>query len=245
MAQPGTPTSRDRLVAAVGTVALQAGLLAVLITGLDIDISEIPSQALKVYDLATDPPPPPPPPEEIPADRTEEKEGAAAPPNLRSKPTPVIAPKPRIKVPPKMVAARDKSPIEGLDPSAGASDRAGPGTGSGGFGTGTGSGRSGLGGGSGIGARARRVRGGLSFQKDYPRAARKVGAQGSVSVCIAIGADGRVTGCTVTGSSGNGDLDRTTCSLIVKRFHYTPARNSSGQAIASVENTIFDWRLLP
>lgn len=88
------------------------------------------------------------------------------------------------------------------------------------------------------------MRGGLSFERDYPRAARAIRAQGNVGVRIAIAADGRVSGCTVTRSSGNADLDRTTCSLIVKRFRYAPARDASGRAIPSTENTAFDWRLL-
>jgi len=242
VAQAGSPPTRDRLVAAIGAAALQAGLLFALITGLNIDLKAVPARVLKVYDLALDPPPLPV--EEIVAEtRTEEKEGAAAPPNLRAKPTPIVAPKPPIPVPSRVVAAPEPSPIDGPDPSAGASDRAGPGTGAGGIGSGTGSGGAGTGGGSG-GARAQHVRGALSFQRDYPRAARAVRAEGTVSVRIDIAADGRVSGCRVTRSSGNGDLDRTTCGLIVKRFRYTPARDSGGRAIPSSENTAFDWRLL-
>jgi protein TonB len=198
MARAGTARNHDRLIAATATGALQAGLLYALITGLNIDIAAIPAEVLKVYDITQDPPPPPV--EAVEQARTEEEEGAAAPPNLRAKPTPVVAPPPRVQlpVPPKIVASPVPSPIDGPDPSAGASDRAGPGTGAGGVGTGTGSGGAGTGGGSG-GSGARRVRGSLSFERDYPRAARAIRAEGTVYVRISIAADGRVSACALRG----------------------------------------------
>ncbi|MBA3678354.1 MAG: energy transducer TonB [Sphingosinicella sp.] len=245
MARAGTAPNHDRLKAGLAAGVLQVGLVYGLIVGLNVDMTSVPNEVLKVYDILQDPPTPPPEPILPERTKTDEEEGAAAPPNLRARPTPVVAPPTPIPVRSKIVASPAPSPVDGPDASAGASARPGPGTGAGGVGTGTGSGGAGTGSGSGGGSEARRVRGALSFERDYPRAARAIRAEGRVFVRIGIAADGRVSGCTITRSSGNGDLDRTTCRLIVQRFRYAPARDQSGQPIAATESTSFDWRLLP
>ncbi|HEY0413036.1 MAG TPA: energy transducer TonB, partial [Allosphingosinicella sp.] len=163
--------------------------------------------------------------------RTKAPEGAAAPPNLRSVATPIVAPPTEIRfvIPPPIVAA----PVAGIggDPSAGAADVPGPGTGSGGVGNGTGSGGQGNGGGGGGGSHARWVKGGID-PSDYPRRALEAHASGTVFLRFTVGTDGHVRGCAVTRSSGNAELDSTTCRLIERRFRYKPARDARGKAVA-------------
>lgn len=222
---------RDRARAAIAVTVVHAVLGYALITGLALDIARGAEDSLKLFDV------PAPRPVEIavPArTRSSEREGAAAPPNLRASPTPVVAPAPVIVIPaPPFVAAPVAGP--GTDSTAGAAETAGPGTGGGGAGAGLGSGRfgSGTGGGGGAVSRARRIAGTI-VNADYPRAAGKAGAEGTVIARLAIGTDGRVHGCTVTASSGSAELDATTCRLARKRFRYAPARDTAGDPVADV-----------
>ncbi|CAA9485087.1 MAG: hypothetical protein AVDCRST_MAG91-226 [uncultured Sphingomonadaceae bacterium] len=233
----------DRIKAAVGVAAFHAVIGYALITGLAFDIATEVSERLKVFDVRVPPPPaidePPPPPQK----ESKAEEGKASPPNLRAKPTPIVAPPPeiRLEIPPPVRAADRPSKAEGFDATAGAADVAGPGTGAGGVGDGTGSGGQGTGpGGGGIAAKAQRVSGGFTA-RDYERASRGAQLSGTVFVRYSVGADGRVGGCTVTRSSGHGGLDDATCRIIEQRFRYRPARDRQGNPVADVVNTNFTW----
>lgn len=231
---------RDRLTSVAGVAAVHAAIGYALIVGLGFEVMRAPAETLKLFDIAPEPPPPPPVEEIIPPKaRTEASEGAAAPPGLKARPTPVVAPPPKVRlpVPSPVIVAPVAGP--GIAPSAGASDIAGPGTGAGGEGEGTGSGGAGSGaGGGGPVTRPRYVSGRL-VNSDYPRGARD--AEGSVTVEFTVETDGRVSECQVTESSGNADLDTTTCRLIERRFRYDPARDAEGRAVADVTGWRQDW----
>jgi periplasmic protein TonB len=226
--------SRERVLSAAAVVLLHLLIGYAFVTGLAQRVAVRVGEELRVFDVAV-PPPPPPAVEEAP-----EPEGAAAPPAERADPEPVVAPKPIVPlpVPPPVTAA----PVarEGAAPSAGAADTPGPGTGAGGTGTGTGAGGSGTG--AGGAARAQRVSGRLE-DRDYPRAALRARAEGSVSVRYVVGVDGRARDCAVTRSSGNTDLDSTTCRLIERRFRYRPATGADGRPAAETVTRTFDWSI--
>lgn len=240
---------RDRIKSAIGVAAFHALLGYALIVGFGYHATGEVAEDLKLFDIA---PEPPPPPEVEPAKpealkekpRTKNSEGAASPKNLKDTPSPVVAPPPVIPLPlPSPVVA---APVAGMGDrdSAGASDVPGPGTGSGGQGTGTGSGDAGDGnGGGGGGGAARRARwiDGRIKNSDYPPAAAKIDAGGTVFMRFIVSAKGRVGGCTVTRSSGRADLDETTCRLITKRFRYKPARNGEGKAVPQVVEGKHKW----
>jgi periplasmic protein TonB len=77
----------------------------------------------------------------------------------------------------------------------------------------------------------------------YPPAAQRAGAQGRVVARLTIGTDGRVSDCSVTTSSGNSDLDSTTCRIARSRVRYTPAKDDNGQPIASTATLPVRWVL--
>ncbi|PAX08548.1 energy transducer TonB [Sphingomonas lenta] len=236
---------RDKLRAGAAAVALQLALGYAILTGLGlgVELARRPERPLSIFTL---PPPaapreePPPPPE--PADRPREEEGRAAPPNLRATPKPIVAPVPIVQPPPPPVLAAPVAST-GDAPAAGAAEVRGPGTGAGGIGDGLGSGGRGDGtggGGTGTGTPSRHIAGRIR-DRDYPDAARRTGAQGSVIVDIHIDARGRVARCGVYRSSGSPELDEGTCRLIAKRFRYEPARNALGQPIADHRRWKQDW----
>ena len=49
---------------------------------------------------------------------------------------------------------------------------------------------------------------------------------------VSVGADGRVTDCSIVKSSGYESLDRATCSALLRRGRFYPARNAAGEAVA-------------
>ena len=215
--------SRERAFSLGAVALLHLGLAWALVAGLAYRVMPLSSDALRVFTV-TVPEPPPPVPEIVPPPAPAAREGAAAPAGRRARPSPVVArpsPVPR----PQPIRAAEK-PAEGAAPSSGAST-AGPGPGSGGVGTGTGAG----GEGSGAGGVRARLRSGTIRNRDYPRAAWRARIEGAVTVRYTVGTDGRPRGCRVTRSSGNAELDSTTCRLIEARFRYEPARNAAGEPV--------------
>jgi periplasmic protein TonB len=231
--------SRDRLRGALGAVAVEAILAWLLIAGFTIHRAIAPEPAAPL--LAFTVPPPAPPPREKPAPKAArpKAEGAAAPANRVSKATEIVAPLPALVPPPIVVAPK---PAQDVQASSGAAPLPGPGTGAGGQGEGTGSGGHGNGPGGGGGTVLRLIRGELR-DSDYPRSALDAGAAGTVHLRFTVGVNGRVTECEVTRSSGNADLDETTCRLIQKRFRYEPSRDASGRPYADIVTGEHVWTL--
>lgn len=245
MAYGDTPGWTDRSLSASGAALITMLVGAALLNGFAPGSSLSAGNAITVFSVAIETPPTPQPAPAPRANRAPDPEGAAAPPNRRATATQIVAPIPRIRIerePPVNAAV-----VAGLgnDTDQGAAELPGPGTGAGGAGTGTGSGNAGVGtGGGGGGSRARWARGRID-NDDYPNGASRANVGGSVSVRFTVGTDGRVSDCRVMQTSGNGELDRTTCALIERRFHYQPARDANGQPTTDVMGWRQDWWLEP
>lgn len=241
------PSKRDRAPAMIAALAVQALVGWALVGGLAVSMPASVTDSLAVF--AVEPPPPPLVVEKaVPAPvQSDRREGAAAPPNITSTPTPLIAPPPIVVIlpPPPMIVA-ERAGI-GSDATQGAADRYGPGTGAGGVGDGTGSGGSGDGGGAGGDETPPRFRRGELSDRDYPAGASEMGAGGKVGVRYMVDIDGRVRDCEVTRSSGNAELDATTCRLIERRFRFDPSRDGRGRPVRStiVENHEWVFERLP
>lgn len=234
---------RERLSIAIAIAAIHLAVGYLVMSQSLVVVIPPAREGLSVFDVKSIPEPKPEPEKAIPK-RAPKREGAAAPPNRKSRPSPVVAPPPvvRTEIPPPVTAA--PIPAEGPDATAGAAEVEGPGTGSGGEGVGTGSGRYGTGTGGGGGTRALWMKGRIK-DSDYPRAASRAKVGGTVTVRFDIGTDGYVSNCRVTGSSGNADLDDTTCRLIEKRFRYKPATDAEGRPVEDVGAWRQFWWLEP
>lgn len=230
--------SGHRAAVAAGVVLLHGLAAVALLTGSGLVPAATGERALLAFDLPVPPRRSVPPPAPAP----KQPRGAAAPANRHAQPTEVVAAPPRIVLPAPIPAA----PIAGSGPeaTAGAAPLPGPGTGAGGAGEGTGSGTSGAGSGSGGGIRATLLHGTIR-DADYPRAARRTGSEGAVTVRFTVGTGGRATGCAVVQSSGSAELDDTTCRLIETRYRYRPARDGDGRPIAETRGWRQQWWLEP
>lgn len=232
---------RERMGSGVAAASLVGALMLLLWIGLRV-AGQAPAiqAALATFDVV-DPPPPAPVPAPKPHPAGARPEAAKVP--VRSKPKPVAAlppkpaPKPVIVPSAAPVVVAPSLDLEPADASgADLTDLSGLG-GIAGDGAGSGSG-DGAGGGGAV--RPRHVSGAI-VKADYPPVARRAHAVGSVVVALAIDADGRVTACRVARSSGNADLDATTCRLAQQRFRYTPARDAAGKAVPGVAGWRQDW----
>ena len=237
------PRARDRIGAATGAVLVSGVLGYALIYGLVVPLPTAVTDALKVFSVA---PPPPPPPEEKVRPRpslSRKPEGAASPPNLKSKATEVVAPPPvvPIVVPPPVVVA-EKAGV-GAEATSGASNVRGPGTGSGGIGNGTGSGGNGDGDGGGGEETPPEWRSGRLRDSDYPRDAPETGISGIVWVRFTVEVSGRASHCRAFRSSGSRVLDNLTCRLIEQRFRYYPSLDAAGRPVESTLVESHDWSL--
>lgn len=226
--------TRDRIVSIAGVAIVHALLGWMLLAGLAPTVTRTIEQSLTLFSVT---PPPPPRPEVKSAPRHKaapREEGRAAPPNIRSRATEVAAPVP-IVVPPPLppVVVVTPKPFEGWQATQGATPVRGPGTGAGGEGDGTGSGSAGDGDGGGGGGRPLRLIRDTISNDDYPAAAYRAGASGTVGLRFIVGVKGRVTDCFVTRTSGNADLDAGTCRLIKEKLRYRPETNAAGRPIAA------------
>lgn len=226
---------QERFGAAAAALAVTGALGWALLTGLAGDaIRQRVDEGLRLFDLA--PPPPAPPAKTVPRPRVSKRaEGRAAPPNIRSKATQVVAPEPVVVIPlpPPPIVVATKA-FEGNQATQGAAPRVGPGTGAGGIGDGTGSGGWGDGDGDGGDETPPIQRRGRITDGDFPSDIRdlaETGFEGTVSVRFLVQTDGRVGECRVTRSSGYRSLDAATCRLIQQRFRYEPSRDVEGRPV--------------
>jgi protein TonB len=231
---------RDRVRSAVGVALVHLLIGYALISSLGFRPALVPAETLKLFDIAAEPPPEPRP---APQPKAQARSGEAAPPNLEARATPVVAPPPRIRI--EVAQALGAAPIagSGSDTRAGASQLPGPGTGAGGEGAGTGAGGEGNGpGGGGVATPARHLRGRID-DDDYPRGAYRERVGGTVIARVTVSPEGRVSRCEVNRSSGNAELDATTCRLIERRFRFSPALDAEGRAMASQVGWRQEWWL--
>ena len=223
---------RDRVKGGVAAIAVTAALGWALIAGLGVRFAGGGEASLLTFEVTPDPPQPRKRERIVPDPRRDPRpEGEAAPPNLKSQRTEIVAP-PVLTLPTPVIATDIAGP--GADATQGAAILPGPGTGSGGEGDGTGSGRQGNGSGGGDGDETppEWVRGRIR-DSDYPRALEEAGIGGTVGVRYLVQVNGRATDCEVTRSSGSRGLDTITCRLIEERFRYRPSRDARGRPVVA------------
>jgi len=84
-------------------------------------------------------------------------------------------------------------------------------------------------------------RGGSISDEDYPSSSIRNEEAGTSVANFTIGTDGKVTSCNASGASPT--LDAETCKLIIRRFRFKPALDTSGQPIAETKSQRVTWRL--
>ena len=233
----------ERLKAAAGVIAVHAGLAAVILTGLNVDTVSRAVERLQTFDITPDKPPPPPEPPPPPKpDESSAAKDEAAPANIKSEATPVVAPVPRIELPTPAPINTAPKPADGAQRTSGASTMAGAGTGAGGQGSGRGGGGTGgLGAGSGAGfTPAQRIS--RIPNREYRRLVAASGRRsGSVGITLKVNTDGRPSHCRVARSSGDPAVDGLMCQMAIHHVRFRPARDPHGQPVAQDITWFPDW----
>lgn len=198
---------------AIGIVALIHAVIGyAFVTGLAFQYVKKVTEKLNTFDVAPPPPPPPDePPPPPPPDQPLTPPPVVSPPPIVQNPNPppvqittVTTPPPRIDLTPRAAPPAPPAPPP-APPAPKLGVKASP-----------------------------KGNPGNWFSNDfYPPAARRAGIEGRVSIALSIDEKGRVSDCRVTSSSGNSDLDTTTCSLAKRNGRFNPAKDDAGNAIAS------------
>lgn len=233
-------TFADRLRAAIPSVLLVVLIGWALVAGLALSTARPQKEGLKLFDA----PPPEPAARVVPDPKKNlRKAGEAAPPNIRSRATEVVAPPPIVAlvIPPTITVAPLAGP--GVQASSGSAELPGPGTGAGGEGNGFGSGGDGDGGGGGDeGDYTPPIpRSGNLRMSDYPPGAEEDALIRTVSVRYYVQSNGRVSTCQITRTSGNRELDANTCAAIQRRFRYYPSRDPDGHPVGAWISANHTW----
>jgi protein TonB len=223
-------SNRDRGRAIAAAIAIQAALLlAFLHMSGKIDLRDT-QTALSTLNLINRPPATQ---QQRQQQKPKEKQGSSAPQNVRSRATPVVAPRPQVETPPVQRIVASATPQEGPTPTQGASDLRGPGTGAGGAGNGTGSGDSGNGPGGGGSAEPPRLASPVLEGRDFPGDLLDQWPRGAtVFLRLRVDARGNVAECVVDRGTGNPRIDAVMCNIAHDRLRFRPAMNRNGQAVA-------------
>lgn len=80
-------------------------------------------------------------------------------------------------------------------------------------------------------------------QDDYPNSSIASDTEGAVTVSINVDERGEPSSCSVASSSGDNELDNLTCSLLMKRAQFIPAKDKQGQATNSQYSQKVTWRI--
>ncbi|TKD52878.1 energy transducer TonB [Sphingomonas baiyangensis] len=232
---------REQRAGSAAAALLVTGALGwALVNGLSVEFQRRVAESLAVFGVAPEPPPPPPVELEPNPVRDDRPEGEAAPPNIRSRPTELVAPPPVLPLPPPPVIVAEKAG-PGADATQGSADIVGPGTGAGGVGDGTGSGGAGDGDGAGGEETPPLWLAGRMRFADLPRSLRGQNLDGRVEVRYLVATNGRIERCEIERSSGNPLLDRSTCNIIRDRFRFEPSRDARGRPVPAWVVESHEW----
>ena len=234
MAYQSQVDPREKGAAIVAVVAIHAVLLLALLNIAGKLDAPAPETKMRVFDFRKLPEPAPRPLERQPSKRRQ-KQGNAAPRNLKSEATPVVAPEPQIRIPRIQHIAASATPRAGTAPTQGASDVPGPGTGAGGAGDGTGSGAGGNGSGAGGGGVAEppHLASPVLRSDDFPGELLYQWPRGAtLFMRLRIDPRGYVAECMIDRGSGVPVIDASVCNIVHDRLRFRPALDRSGQAVA-------------
>jgi protein TonB len=220
---------RWRSIAAVALV--HVGLAYALLSGLSVHVQRS-AQAVTQLIAVRLLPPPPPPPNVVVEPKKRSPAQSAAPVAAHDRPGGSTGPS-TIKAPNPVAVIVPIAPTVSPGGTAGHGTLTGTGSGGGPGGQGTGTGQ-------GDGGTELEWLSGEFRPSDYPRSV-PAGVSGKVEFRFIVGVNGRVTNCAITRSSGNANLDATTCRVVMKRFRYRPSTDANGRPIPDLVEGDEDW----
>lgn len=80
------------------------------------------------------------------------------------------------------------------------------------------------------------------IHQNYPLAALRDNAEGSVRLVVSVDIEGRASKCFVTQSSGHEALDKAACDGMIQFALFDPARDDMGRPVAGSYATVITYR---
>lgn len=80
---------------------------------------------------------------------------------------------------------------------------------------------------------------------DYPREALQKKLEGTAGFRVTVGPDGKPSACEIVASSGVAAFDEVTCSVVMTRAKFYPARDAKGKVTEGVYSNAIRWILPP
>jgi TonB family protein len=78
---------------------------------------------------------------------------------------------------------------------------------------------------------------------DYPPSAIESDREGTTTITLDVDEQGRPSACRVVAPSGYAELDALTCSLLMERASFSPARDDAGRAVKSMYTQRVAWQI--
>lgn len=209
---------RRRLGGLVGTIAINATIGILVVTGLRFSGVASRREYLPTFDVPT-PTPPPPDPAPTPSAAAEQPFVAPLPPlPLPPQPGPQVVELDLDRVVPEVVPRPDPGPSIAPTPRPAPSftPRA---------------------------ARPANNSAGWITTDDYPRASLVEGNEGTARYRVVVGTNGRVASCEVTSPTGDARLDEATCRFIARRARFEPATDETGAKVLGTYTGTVRWQI--
>jgi protein TonB len=216
-----TPDPRRRAGALAGTLAVNAVLGLIVVTGLTMTgFGPRPRAYLPIVDFTTPPPPQPTPgPSQEPVAATAPTPQAPVPPHpLPPTPGPARAPFDPTTVIPSVVPRVDPGPTVAPTPRPAPSFTP-------------------------TAPRPSTDSATWITANDYPRRSLLEGREGLARYRLVIGTNGQVSSCEITVSTGDRQLDQATCRYITRRARFEAATNETGAKVLGTYTGSVRWQI--
>ena len=221
MAYADQKMSSGKIIAIVIVALIHAALGYAFVTGLAYQYVKKAQEKLNTFDVEEPPPPPPDEPPPPPPDQPMQPPPVVSPPPIVRNPNPppivmnTVPTPPPVYIPTPIAAPPAPPAPPPAPPSNVVSKAAGP-----------------------KGNPADWI-----TTDDYPPSALRAEESGVTGIAWTINTQGRVENCHTTSSSGSSALDDAACRAITRRGRYTPAKNATGDPIATTQSRRVVWKL--
>lgn len=213
--------SRRRIGGLAGTVAINATIGVLIVTGLQFSGAVNPRTFVPTFDVPTPKPPPPPQPEPHPNTAADQPFTAPMPP-IPLPPTP--GPKVDVLDTPPLTDFPTVIPRPEPGPTLSPTPQPGPSF-------------------APKSARPSNNAAGWITTDDYPRRSLVDQNEGTARYRLVIGTNGRVSSCEVTASTGDTLLDEATCRFITRRARFEPATDQNGGKVLGTYTGTVRWEI--
>jgi len=212
---------RRRIGALAGTIAINAAIGLIVVTGLTMSGTRDQPSYRPIIDIKT-PPPPEPTPTPPPTDPVVDVVVPPAP--VPPIPIPQPPSPPRQAFDPNADLARDVVRIPDPGPSVVPTPRPAP----------------------SFTPRLARPSNDSSrwiTTDDYPRRSLVDESEGTARYRVVVGTNGKVSSCEVTNSTGDSALDEATCRFITRRARFEPATDETGARVVGTYTGTVRWEI--